>query len=54
MTYLILRFSTLGNVAMAVPVIESLGRLQNRDRFIVVAEKKLNTWYFTKCHIRCG
>ena len=46
MTYLILRFSTLGNVAMAVPVIESLGRLQNRDRFIVVAEKKLNAMFY--------
>jgi len=41
MTYLILRFSTLGNVAMAVPVIDSLSRLQRDDRFVVVAGKRL-------------
>ena len=45
MTYLILRFSTLGNVVMAVPVIDSLSRLQRNDRFVVVAEKNLRAMF---------
>lgn len=41
MTYLILRFSSLGNVAMSVPVIESVARLQPQDTFVVLAKKRL-------------
>lgn len=41
MTYLILRFSSLGNVAMSVPVIESVARLQPQDTFVVMARKRL-------------
>ncbi len=46
MTYLILRLSTLGNVAMTVPVIASAGRLQPNDRFVVVAKKPLGAMFY--------
>jgi len=41
MTYLIIRFATLGNVAMTVPVIASLSRRYPNDRFIVASKKDL-------------
>ncbi len=46
MTYLILRLSTLGNVAMTVPVIASAGGLQPQDRFVVVAKKPLGAMFY--------
>lgn len=45
MTYLILRLSTLGNVAMTVPVIASAGGMQPQDRFVVVAKKPLGAMF---------
>ena len=41
MTYLILRLATLGNVAMTVPVIDSLSRRYPDDRFIIASKKNL-------------
>ncbi len=46
MTYLILRLSTLGNVAMTVPVIATASRLQPNGRFVVVAKKKLGAMFY--------
>lgn len=46
MTYLILRFSSLGNVAMSVPVIASAAKLQPNDEFVVVAKKRLAAMFF--------
>ena len=39
MTYLIIRFATIGNVAMTVPVIASLSRSYPNDRFIIASKK---------------
>ena len=46
MTYLLLRFSTLGNVAMTVPVVSSLVRLQPSDRFVIVSSKGYNGMFY--------
>lgn len=46
MTYLVLRFQSLGNVSMTVPVLESASRLQPDDTFVVVAKKRLNALFY--------
>lgn len=46
MTYLVLRFNSLGNVAMSVPVITSLSRRYPDDRFVVVARKRLSAMFY--------
>lgn len=45
MTYLIIRLSTLGSVAMTVPVIASLSRRYPNDRFIVASKKQLGAMF---------
>ena len=40
-TYLVLRFSSLGNVAMLVPVLDIVARSNPHARFVVVARKRL-------------
>lgn len=45
MTYLIIRFSTLGNVAMTVPVVASLSRRYPDDRFIIASKKNLGAMF---------
>ena len=45
MTYLIIRFSTLGNVAMTVPVVASLSRRYPDDKFIVAGKKELGAMF---------
>lgn len=45
MTYLIIRFTTLGNVAMTVPVIASLSRRYPNDRFIIASKKDLASMF---------
>ena len=45
MTYLIIRFSTLGNVAMTVPVVASLSRRYANDKFIVASKKELSAMF---------
>lgn len=52
MTYLVLRFSTLGNVAMTVPVIASVSALHPDDEFIVVAKKRLSAMYYGLPNVR--
>lgn len=52
MTYLILRFSTLGNVAMTVPVVASLSRLQPKDKFIIVSQKRLHGMFYGMDNVR--
>lgn len=46
MTYLLLRLSSLGNVAMTVPVIASLSERYPEHRFIVVAKKPLAAMFY--------
>lgn len=41
MTYLVLRFSSIGNVAMTVPVVATLAREHPDDMFVYVSQKKL-------------
>jgi ADP-heptose:LPS heptosyltransferase len=45
MTYLIIRLATIGNVAMTVPVMASVSRLQPNDRFIVISKKALGAMF---------
>ena len=45
MTYLIIRFVTLGNVAMTVPVVASLSRRYPNDRFLIASKKKLGAMF---------
>ncbi|MCQ2345687.1 MAG: glycosyltransferase family 9 protein [Paludibacteraceae bacterium] len=45
-TYLILRFSSVGNIAMTVPIIASLSRRYPDDRFIVVSKKRLSALFY--------
>ena len=45
MTYLIIRFTTLGNVAMTVPVVASLSRRYPNDRFIIACKKDLASMF---------
>lgn len=45
MTYLIIRFATLGNVAMTVPVLASVSRRYPDDQFIVAGKKKLGAMF---------
>lgn len=52
MTYLVLRFSTLGNVAMTVPVIASVSALHPDDEFVVVAKKRLSAMYYGLPNVR--
>ncbi len=46
MTYLVLRLTSLGNVAMTVPVIASLSKRYPSDRFVVVAKKPLKDMFY--------
>ena len=45
MTYLIIRFSTLINGAMAVPVVASLSKRYPDDKFIVAGKKELSAMF---------
>ena len=46
MTYLILRLTSLGNVAMTAPVVASLSRRYEKDQFVIVAKKKLDAMFY--------
>ena len=52
MTYLILRFTSLGNVAMTVPVLASVSQRYPDNRFIVVASKRLSGMFHGYSNIR--
>lgn len=45
MTYLIVRFGSVGNVAMTVPVIDSLSRRYPDHHFIVASKKELSAMF---------
>lgn len=45
MTYLLLRFSSIGNVAMTVPVVASLANAHANNTFVYVAQKKLGAMF---------
>ncbi len=46
MTFLILRFSSVGNVAMTVPVVASLSRRYPQHRFVVVSKNRLSAMFY--------
>lgn len=52
MRYLIIRFATLGNVAMTVPVVASLSRLYPDDQFIVAGKKDLGAMFASMPNVR--
>jgi ADP-heptose:LPS heptosyltransferase len=52
MTYLIIRFSSISNVAMTVPVIASLSRRYPDDQFIVAAKKDLHAMFDAMPNVR--
>ena len=45
MTFLIIRLSTIGNVAMTVPVVASLSRHYPNDRFVIASKKELSAMF---------
>lgn len=45
MTYLIIRFSSMSNVAMTVPVVASLSRRYPDDRFVIAGKKDLKAMF---------
>lgn len=46
MTYLVTRFSTIGNVAMMVPVLSSLSQSYPEHQFVVVSKKDLHEMFY--------
>lgn len=52
MTYLIIRLATLGNVAMAVPVVASLSRRYPNDRFVIASKKDLGAMFASMPNVR--
>lgn len=52
MTYLVQRISSLGYVAMAVPVIASVSRRYPEHQFIVVANKRLEDMFYGMPNVR--
>ena len=52
MTYLIIRFGNIGNVAMTVPVVDSLSRRYPDDQFIVAAKKELSAMFDAMPNVR--
>ena len=51
MTYLIIRFATLGNVAMTVPVVASLSKHYPNDRFIIASKKDLASMFASMSNV---
>ncbi len=51
MTYLIIRFATLGNVAMTVPVVASLSKRYPNDRFIIASKKDLASMFSSMSNV---
>lgn len=52
MTYLIIRFSSIGNVAMTVPVVASLSRRYPDDQFIIAAKKDLRAMFVSMPNVQ--
>lgn len=52
MTHLIIRFSTLGNVAMTVPVVASLSRRYPDDLFVIAGKKPLGAMFAYMPNVR--
>ena len=52
MTYLVIRFSSVGNVAMTVPVITSLSRRYPEDTFVVVSKNRLASLFYGLPNVR--
>lgn len=51
MTYLVLRYTSLGNVAMTVPVIASVSARYPEHEFIVVTEKRLGDMFYGMANV---
>ena len=52
MTYLIIRFSSISNVAMTVPVVASLSRRYPDDHFVIAAKKELSALFASMPNVR--
>ena len=52
MTYLVIRFSSVGNVAMSVPVVTSLSRRYPEDTFVVVSKNRLAPLFYGLPNVR--
>lgn len=52
MRYLVLRYTSLGNVAMTVPVIASVSARYPEHEFIVVTEKRLGDMFYGMSNVR--
>ena len=52
MTYLVLRFQSVGNVAMTVPILSEASRLRPEDTFVVVAKKRLHAMFYGLENVR--
>ena len=52
MRYLIIRFSSIGNVAMTVPVVASLSRRYPDDQFIIAAKKDLRAMFVSMPNVQ--
>ena len=50
--YLVLRFQSLGNVAMTVPILSAASKLQPDDVFVVVAKKRLHAMFYGMENVR--
>ncbi len=55
-TYLVLRFRSVGNVAMTVPVVASAAALSPHAQFVVVADKRLGDMFLQldNVHFHCA
>lgn len=52
MTYLVLRISSIGNVAMTIPVLASVSARYPEDRFIIVSKKRLTPLFYGLPNVR--
>ena len=53
MTCLIIRFGSIGNVAMSVPIITSLSRNYPQDNFVVVSKHRLSPLFYGLPNVQC-
>lgn len=52
MTYLVIRFGSIGNVAMTVPIITSLSQRYPSDTFVVVSKNRLAPFFYGLSNVR--
>ena len=52
-TYLVLRFQSLGNVAMMIPILASVAMENPEDEFVVVTNERLQDLFFGLKNVNC-